>query len=109
MTYNFLIARGFIISAMLQPLMSSSNQLHYFWFTIDVYKFISIKPASVSCAFCFVFYYILILSLDIADDKDKLKSSEQLDEELREVIKRIWKRTSPRLLDQIIPPKGKSH
>jgi voltage-dependent calcium channel L type alpha-1D len=27
-------------------------------------------------------------------------------EELRTVIKKIWKRTSPKLLDQIIPPPG---
>lgn len=27
-------------------------------------------------------------------------------EELRAVIKKIWKRTSPKLLDQIIPPPG---
>lgn len=40
------------------------------------------------------------------EDKDKDKSLDQLNEELRIVIKRIWKRTSPRLLDQIIPPKG---
>ncbi|TPP39753.1 Voltage-dependent L-type calcium channel subunit alpha [Fasciola gigantica] len=39
------------------------------------------------------------------EDKDKDKSLDQLNEELRIVIKRIWKRTSPRLLDQIIPPK----
>ena len=27
-------------------------------------------------------------------------------EELRAVIKRIWKRTSPKLLDQVVPPAG---
>jgi voltage-dependent calcium channel L type alpha-1D len=27
-------------------------------------------------------------------------------EELRAVIRKIWKRTSPKLLDQIIPPAG---
>ncbi|VDL92779.1 unnamed protein product [Schistocephalus solidus] len=37
------------------------------------------------------------------DEKDK--SLDQLNEELRAVIKKIWKRTSPKLLDQIIPPK----
>ena len=31
---------------------------------------------------------------------------DQCNEELRAVIKRIWKRTSPKLLDQIIPPPG---
>nr|QQY02566.1 voltage-dependent L-type calcium channel subunit alpha-1F [Cryptocotyle lingua] len=40
------------------------------------------------------------------EDKEKDKSLDQLNEELRQVIKRIWKRTSPKLLDQIIPPKG---
>ncbi|TGZ73626.1 hypothetical protein CRM22_001369 [Opisthorchis felineus] len=40
------------------------------------------------------------------EDKEKDKSLDQLNEELRLVIKRIWKRTSPKLLDQIIPPKG---
>ena len=27
-------------------------------------------------------------------------------EELRAVIKKIWKRTSPKLLDQVVPPAG---
>ncbi|KAF7259787.1 hypothetical protein EG68_03429 [Paragonimus skrjabini miyazakii] len=40
------------------------------------------------------------------DDREKEKSLDQLNEELRAVIKRVWKRTSPKLLDQIIPPKG---
>nr|CAH8829567.1 unnamed protein product [Trichobilharzia regenti] len=40
------------------------------------------------------------------DAGEKEKSLDQLNEELRIVIKRIWKRTSPKLLDQIIPPKG---
>ena len=31
---------------------------------------------------------------------------DQANEELRAVIKKIWKRTSPKLLDQIIPPPG---
>lgn len=31
---------------------------------------------------------------------------DQCNEELRAVIKKIWKRTSPKLLDQIIPPPG---
>jgi len=33
---------------------------------------------------------------------------DQCNEELRAVIKKIWKRTSPKLLDLIIPPPGKS-
>ncbi|KAH8854344.1 Muscle calcium channel subunit alpha-1 [Schistosoma japonicum] len=41
-----------------------------------------------------------------AEIGEKEKSLDQLNEELRIVIKRIWKRTSPKLLDQIIPPKG---
>lgn len=39
-------------------------------------------------------------------DDEKEKSLDQLNEELRTVIKKIWKRTSPKLLDQILPPKG---
>jgi hypothetical protein len=31
---------------------------------------------------------------------------DQDNEDLRNVIKKIWKRTSPKLLDQIIPPPG---
>lgn len=31
---------------------------------------------------------------------------DQCNEELRAVIKKIWKRTNPKLLDQIIPPPG---
>ncbi|ESO06435.1 hypothetical protein HELRODRAFT_160605 [Helobdella robusta] len=31
---------------------------------------------------------------------------DQANEELREVIKKIWKRTSPKLLDQVVPPAG---
>ncbi|KAL5014501.1 hypothetical protein ScPMuIL_008771, partial [Solemya velum] len=32
---------------------------------------------------------------------------DQANEELRAVIKRIWKRTSPKLLDQVVPPAGR--
>ncbi|KAL3321146.1 Voltage-dependent L-type calcium channel subunit alpha-1C [Cichlidogyrus casuarinus] len=47
------------------------------------------------------------LKIKVPDDgKDKDKSLDQLNEELRGVIKKIWKRTSPKLLDQIIPPKN---
>lgn len=31
---------------------------------------------------------------------------DQANEELRSVIKKIWKRTSPKLLDQVVPPAG---
>ncbi len=31
---------------------------------------------------------------------------EQANEELRAIIKKIWKRTSMKLLDQVIPPIG---
>ncbi|THD25480.1 Voltage-dependent calcium channel type D subunit alpha-1 [Fasciola hepatica] len=31
---------------------------------------------------------------------------DQLNEELRTVIRKIWKRTSPKLLDQVVPPAG---
>lgn len=31
---------------------------------------------------------------------------DQANEELRAVIKKIWKRTSPKLLDQVVPPAG---
>ncbi len=31
---------------------------------------------------------------------------EQANEELRAVIKKIWKRTSMKLLDQVVPPAG---
>ena len=32
---------------------------------------------------------------------------DQANAELREVILKIWKRTSPKLLDQVVPPAGK--
>lgn len=31
---------------------------------------------------------------------------EQANEELRAIIKKIWKRTSMKLLDQVVPPAG---
>jgi len=31
---------------------------------------------------------------------------DQANEELRAVIKKMWKRTSPKLLDQVVPPAG---
>ena len=31
---------------------------------------------------------------------------DQANDELRAVIKKIWKRTSPKLLDQVVPPSG---
>jgi len=34
---------------------------------------------------------------------------EQANEELRAIIKKIWKRTSMKLLDQVIPPIGGHH
>ncbi|KAL7065509.1 hypothetical protein AAHC03_04869 [Spirometra sp. Aus1] len=33
-------------------------------------------------------------------------NQDQLNEELRAVIKKIWKHTSPKLLDQVVPPAG---
>lgn len=39
----------------------------------------------------------------------KIKTDGNIDEanaELRNVIKKIWKRTSPKLLDQVVPPPG---
>uniref|UniRef100_A0A3Q3E870 Voltage-dependent L-type calcium channel subunit alpha n=1 Tax=Labrus bergylta TaxID=56723 RepID=A0A3Q3E870_9LABR len=36
----------------------------------------------------------------------KIKTDEQANEELRAVIKKIWKRTSMKLLDQVVPPAG---
>ncbi len=36
----------------------------------------------------------------------KLGNIDQCNEELRAVIKKIWKRTNLKLLDQIIPPPG---
>lgn len=41
------------------------------------------------------------------DDKDKRepeKNMDELNEELRAIIKKVWKRTSPKLLDQVVPP-----
>lgn len=35
-----------------------------------------------------------------------LGNLEQANEELRAVIKKIWKRTSMKLLDQVVPPAG---
>lgn len=34
---------------------------------------------------------------------------EQANEELRAIIKKIWKRTSMKLLDQVVPPAGGEH
>uniref|UniRef100_A0A5K3EJD7 Voltage-dependent L-type calcium channel subunit alpha n=1 Tax=Mesocestoides corti TaxID=53468 RepID=A0A5K3EJD7_MESCO len=45
------------------------------------------------------------LRIKVPEDDEKEKSLDQLNEELRGVIKKIWKRTSPKLLDQILPPK----
>lgn len=59
--------------------------------------------------YCFDFLrkiFFFILQKIVAEIGEKEKSLDQLNEELRIVIKRIWKRTSPKLLDQIIPPKG---
>lgn len=36
----------------------------------------------------------------------RLGNFEQANEELRAIIKQIWKRTSMKLLDQVIPPIG---
>lgn len=39
----------------------------------------------------------------------RIKTEGNIDEanaELRMVIKKIWKRTSPKLLDQVVPPPG---
>jgi len=39
----------------------------------------------------------------------RIKTDGNIDEanaELRAVIKKIWKRTSPKLLDQVVPPPG---
>lgn len=39
----------------------------------------------------------------------KIKTEGNIDtanEELRAVIKKVWKRTSPKLLDQVVPPAG---
>uniref|UniRef100_A0A5K3EF18 Ca_chan_IQ domain-containing protein n=1 Tax=Mesocestoides corti TaxID=53468 RepID=A0A5K3EF18_MESCO len=38
--------------------------------------------------------------------KTEGSTPDQLNEELRAVIKKIWKHTSPRLLDQVVPPAG---
>ncbi|ELT95848.1 hypothetical protein CAPTEDRAFT_206641, partial [Capitella teleta] len=44
-------------------------------------------------------------SLRIKTDGDS--NIDQANEELRAVIKKIWKRTSPKLLDQVVPPAGR--
>lgn len=31
---------------------------------------------------------------------------DEANEELRAIIKKIWKRTNPKLLDQVVPPAG---
>nr|CDS16897.1 voltage dependent L type calcium channel subunit [Echinococcus granulosus] len=38
--------------------------------------------------------------------KTEGSTPDQLNEELRAVIKKIWKHTSPKLLDQVVPPAG---
>lgn len=45
--------------------------------------------------------YIYINSLCVV-----LGNLEQANEELRAIIKKIWKRTSMKLLDQVVPPAG---
>lgn len=42
----------------------------------------------------------------------RIKTEGNIDDansELRAVIKKIWKRTSPKLLDQVVPPPGGKH
>ena len=41
-----------------------------------------------------------------ADWLNVLGNIDQANEELRAVIKKIWKRTNPKLLDQVVPPAG---
>lgn len=43
-------------------------------------------------------YFLLIFLL--------IGNLEQANEELRAIIKKIWKRTSMKLLDQVVPPAG---
>ncbi|KAL5110706.1 hypothetical protein TcWFU_007734 [Taenia crassiceps] len=40
--------------------------------------------------------------------KTEGSTPDQLNEELRAVIKKIWKHTSPKLLDQVVPPAGRN-
>eukprot|EP00108_Taenia_solium_P000833 TsM_000442900 transcript=TsM_000442900 gene=TsM_000442900 len=40
--------------------------------------------------------------------KTEGSTPDQLNEELRAVIKKIWKHTSPNLLDQVVPPAGRN-
>uniref|UniRef100_A0A3B3XKS6 Voltage-dependent L-type calcium channel subunit alpha n=1 Tax=Poecilia mexicana TaxID=48701 RepID=A0A3B3XKS6_9TELE len=67
-------------------------------------------PHRVACKVSFS----LFLFIDVAEEKKyiffMLKTCicnlEQANEELRAVIKKIWKRTSMKLLDQVVPPAG---
>ncbi len=64
---------------------------------------------SLLLAFAFLIASISFFGLcqfKIIQISTKTGNIDQCNEELRAVIKKIWKRTSPKLLDQIIPPPG---
>lgn len=44
--------------------------------------------------------------IPVSDDFHPAGNLEQANEELRAIIKKIWKRTSMKLLDQVVPPAG---
>ena len=54
----------------------------------------------------FWLFWLLFLQNCIIFCKTKIGNIDQCNEELRAVIRKIWKRTSPKLLDLIIPPPG---
>jgi len=44
--------------------------------------------------------------IPVSNDFHPAGNLEQANEELRAIIKKIWKRTSMKLLDQVVPPAG---
>lgn len=44
--------------------------------------------------------------IPVSDGFHPAGNLEQANEELRAIIKKIWKRTSMKLLDQVVPPAG---
>ena len=69
---------------------------------------LKIKTEGVYMSICFCYLcggvtFIFILFIYLPGN------FEQANEELRAIIKKIWKRTSMKLLDQVIPPIGGHH
>lgn len=51
-------------------------------------------------------YYFALTVCILYDLCVRAGNLEQANEELRAIVKKIWKRTSMKLLDQVVPPAG---